>query len=296
MKVECTLCDKVYNFKKEKIPAYGFSFPCKSCGEKIKVSQADIDAFLAGAKKDTAKKKIKVALPKIETEKLKKQIAKVGDKAGDIVSGLAARSERDWAVTVTKTVAYFCIGLLVLLAVWGGFIYFSLDVNKDVSYVKVARSLELKQDPLITIQKAVPDIKLPKGVKRYLGEDHRETFVEWMNGLHNHQKKNFIKNLDQIIQLAQRDAPNHVQDYALEYGKLKLKHSVNENLVKYLLKFGLIMALILMVALLGMFSLILLKLTPQKTGAKAVKSKPVAKSRGRRSSPQKASASKRRKS
>ena len=80
MKVECTLCDKVYNFKKEKIPTYGFSFPCKSCGEKIKVSQAEIDAFLAGAKKGTAKKKIKVALPKVETEKLKKQMVKAGDK------------------------------------------------------------------------------------------------------------------------------------------------------------------------------------------------------------------------
>jgi len=289
MKVECTLCDKVYKFKKEKLPAYGFSFPCKGCGEKIKVSQADIDAFLAGAKEDTAKKKINVALPKIETEKLKKQMAKAGDKAGDIVSGLAARSERDWAVTVTKIVAYFCIGLLVLLAGLGGFIYYSLGVNKDVAYAEVRRSLELKLDPLITIQEAVPDIKLPKGVERYFGENHRETFVEWMNGLDTYQKKNFIKNLDKIIRLAQRDAPNHVQDYALEYGKLKLKHSVNENLVKYLLKFGLIMALILMVALLGMFSLILLKLTPQKTGAKAVKSKPVAKSRGRRSLPKKAS-------
>lgn len=294
MRVECHLCEKVYNFKKEKLPAYGFSFPCKGCGEKITVSQANIDAFLAAAKEDTAKKKIKIALPKIETEKLKKTMAKAGDKAGDIVSGLAARSERDWAVTATKTVAYFCIGLLVLLAVWGGFIYYLLGVNKDVTYAEVAHSLELKQDPLITIQKAVPDIKLSKGVNRYFGEDHRETFVDWMNGLDKHQKKNFIKNLDRIIRLAQRDAPNHVNDYAIEYGKLKFNHSVNENLVKYLLKFGLIMALILMVALLGMFSLILLKLTPQKTGAKAAKSTPDAKSRGRRSSPKKASARKRR--
>jgi len=296
MKVYCHLCDKVYNFKKEKLPAYGFSFPCKGCGEKIKVSQAEIDAFLAEAKEDTAKKKINIALPKVETEKLKKTMVKAGDKAGDIVAGLAARSERDWAVTVTKTVAYLCIGLLVLLAVLGGFIYYSLGVNKEVTYADVARSRDLKLDPLLTIQKAVPDIKLPKGVNRYFGEDHRETFVEWMSGLDNYQKKNFIKNLDRIIRLAQRDAPNHVQDYALEYGKLKLKYRVNENLVKYLLKFGLILALILMVTLLGMFSLILLKLTPQKTGAKAAKTKPVAKSRGRRSLLKKASASKRRKS
>jgi len=287
MKVECTLCDKVYNFKKEKIPDYGFSFPCKGCGEKISVSQNVIEAFRARAKKDTARKKIKVALPKVETEKLKKQMAKARDKArdktGDIVSGLAARSERDWAVTVTKTVAYVCIGLLVLLAGLGGFTYYSLGVNKDVAYAEVARSLELKLDPLVTIKKTVPNIKLPKRVVKYFGEDHRETFVEWMSGLDNYQKKDFIDNLDRIIRLAQRDAPDHVQDYALEYGKLKIKHSVNENLVKYLLKFGLIMALILIIALLGMFSLILLKLTPQKTGAKAAKSKPVAKSRGRRS-------------
>jgi hypothetical protein len=295
MKVECTLCDKVYKFSKEKIPSYGFSFPCKSCGEKIKVSQAQIDAFFAGAQKGSAKKKINVALPKIETDKLKKKITKAGHnagrKAGDFVSGLAARSERDWAVTVTKTVAYFSIGLIVLLAAWGGFIYYSLGVNKDVAYAEVARSLELKLDPLITIQKVVPDIKLPKGVVRYFGEDHREIFVEWMNGLDNYQKKDFIKNLDRIIQLAQRDAPDHVQDYALEYGKLKLNRSVNENLVKYLLKYGLIMALILMVFLLGMFSLILLKLIPPKTRTKAAKTKPVAKLRGRRASRQKASAS-----
>ena len=223
-------------------------------------------------------------------------MAKAGDKAGDIVSGLAARSERDWAVTVTKAVAYFCILLLVLLAAWGGFTYYSMGVNKEVTYAQVGRSLELKLDPVITIQKAVPDIKLPNGVKRYFGEDHRETFVEWMNGLDNSQKKNFIKNLDKIIRLAQRDAPNHVQDYALEYGKLKLKYSVNENLVKYLLRFGLILALILAVALLGMFSLILLKLTAQNTGAKAAKTKPSAKSGGRGKSSKKALASKKRKS
>lgn len=291
MRVECTLCDKVYNFKKEKIPSYGFAFTCKACGEKIKVSQSDIDAFRAGAKKRKAKKNIKIALPKVKTDKLKKKMANAGQKAGDIVTGLAARSERDWAVTVTKTVAYFSMGLLFLLAVWGGFIYYSLGVNKNVTYAEVARSLELKLDPLVTIEKAVPDIKLPKGVVKYFGDDHRETFVEWLNGLDNYQKKDFIKNLDQIIRLAQRDAPDHVQYYALEYGKLKLNRSVNENLVKYLLKFGLILALILMVALLGMFSLILLKLIPPKTSAKAAKTKSVAKSRRRRFLSKKASAS-----
>lgn len=291
MRVECTLCDKVYNFKKEKVPSYGFTFTCKACGQRVKVSQSAIDDFLTAPKKTKAGKKINISLPNVKTDKLKEKMTEAGQKAGDIVSGLAARSERDWAVTATKIVAYFSMGLLFLLAVWGGFIYYSLGVNKDVAYADVVRSLELKLDPLVSIHKAVPGIKLPKSVERYFGDDNRETFVEWMNGLDDYQKKDFIKNLDQIIRLAQRDAPNHVQDYALEYGKLKISHSVNENLVKYLLKFGLILALILMVAMLGMFSLILLKLIPPKTRAKAAKKKPAAKSRRRRFLSKKASAS-----
>jgi hypothetical protein len=266
MKVECPGCNKVYNFKVDRLPPKAFSFSCKICADKIQITQAQLDAVKTEAKKkkevktEIAKKKAKPLLSRIWTDKLKKSFVKIGDLASD----MADRSERDWVLTLAKSVAYFSMGLIFVLILLGGFTLYSVSTANTVTYAEVSRSLDLKQDPLLTIQAATPDVKIPKVVRKYLGGDNKATFVEWMNGLAENQKRDFIKNLELIIRKASQEDPEHIFDYINEYKSLKFTRSVDKPAVKYLFKFGLIIAMITLIGLLGLFSLILVRLTVQK--------------------------------
>jgi len=267
----------VYNFKEEKLPPHAFSFRCKKCHHKVTVSQAQLEAATAEAKdkKDTAGKKVKLSLFRIQPEKLKNTLL----KAGGVLSALTGHSERFWIFTLTKFFVYCSIGLLVVLLILGGITYFSIGSNRPVSYTEVERSLELKQDPLITIQAAVPEVKIPSLVKKYLGDGNRGTFVDWMNGLAENQKRDFIENLELIIGQAQKKDPEHIYDYINEYKSLKFKRSVDKPAANYLLKFGVIVAMITMVALLGLFSLILSRLPSQRTLSEPAEPSPGVKDR-----------------
>ena len=266
MKIECQGCNKVYNFKVDKLPPQAFSFSCKICADKVEITQAQINAAKNEAKKEKeantgkAKKKARPSLPRIRTDTLKKSFVKIGD----FVSDLADRSERDWVLILAKSVAYFSMGLIVVLIILGGLTYYSVSTANTVKYAEVSRSLDLKQDPLLNIQAAVPDVKISKVVRKYLGGDNKATFVEWMNGLAENQKKDFIENLELIIRKAQQEDPDNIFDYINEYKSLKFTRSVDKPAVKYLFKFGLIIAMITLIGLLGLFSLILLRLTTQK--------------------------------
>ena len=98
MKVECPGCNKVYNFKVDKLPPQAFSFGCKVCADKVQITQAQINAAKTQANKkkaagpEIAKQKAKRTLPRIRTDTLKKSFMKIGD----FVSHLADRSEREW--------------------------------------------------------------------------------------------------------------------------------------------------------------------------------------------------------
>ena len=266
MKVECPGCNKVYQFKVDKLPPQAFSFSCKICADKVQITQAQIDAAKAGAKKkktaapEGTKKKTKRSLSGLRADSFKKSFAKIGD----LVSDMADRSERDWVLTLAKSTAYFSIALTVVLIIVGGLTFYSVHTTNKVTYAEVTRSLDLKQDPLLSIQEAVPDIKIPKKVSKYLGDDNKATFVEWMNGLADNQKKDFIENLERIIKKALQEDPDNIFDYINEYKSLKFTRSVDKPVVKYLFKFGLIIAMITLIGLLGFFSMVLLRLTSQK--------------------------------
>ena len=270
MKIECPGCNKVYNFKVDKLPPHAFSFSCKICADKIEITQTQISAAKTGAQKnknantEIAKKKTKFSLPSFRKDKLKESFSKFGD----VVSDLADRSERDWVLTLAKSVAYFSMGLIVVLIIVGGLTFYSVSTANTVTYAEVSRSLDLKQDPLLTIQAAAPDVKISKFVRKYLGGDNKATFVEWMNGLAENQRKDFIENLDAIIRTALKEDPEHIFDYINEYKSLKFTRSVDKPIVKYLFKFGLIITMITLLGLLGFFSLILLRLTTQKQQAR----------------------------
>jgi hypothetical protein len=270
MKVECPGCNKVYQFKVDKLPLQAFSFSCKICADKVQITQAQIDAAKAGAKnKKTADPegtttKTKRSLSGLRTDSFKKSFAKFGG----LVSDLADRSERDWVLILAKSTAYFSMALTIVLIIVGGLTLYSVHTASTVSYAEVNRSLDLKQDPLLSIQEAVPDIKIPKNVRKYLGDDNKATFVEWMNGLAENQKKDFIDNLELIINKALKEDPDHIFDYINEYKTLKFTRSVDKPAVKYLFKFGLIIAMTALIGLLGLFSMVLLRLTAQKPQAR----------------------------
>jgi predicted Zn finger-like uncharacterized protein len=271
MKVECDQCKKVYTFKQEKLPPYGFSFRCKICEERIQVSQAQLDEARSAKKADKkssnkgARKLPNLSLPKFRTEKLKKPFV----DAGGVVTRLLGRSEGDKMTFVAKYTAYFSIGLLFVVVLLGVLTWFSIGSGKAVTFAEVQRSLELKRDPLLNLQEAVPDIQLPGLIQRYVAEDFREDFVEWMNGLQKHQRKDFIKNLETIISQARSLDPQHVSDFIVEYQKLKSTRTAIGPFAGYLLKFGLIAVLLAVVCLLGLFSLVLLEIIGQKTASRS---------------------------
>jgi hypothetical protein len=260
----------VYQFKVNRLPPQAFSFSCKICAEKVLIAQAQIDAAKAGVKmkkadgSENANKKSKRSLPGLGADTFKKSFAKIGG----LVSDLADQSEREWVLTLAKSMAYFSMALTVVLIIVGGLTFYSVNTSNTVTYAEVTRSLDLKQDPLLSIQAAVPDIKIPNTVRKYLGDDNKATFVEWMNGLAENQKKDFIENLELIISKALQEDPDHIFDYINEYRSLKFTRSVDKPAVKYLFKFGLIIAMITLIGLLGLFSMILLRLSSQKPHAR----------------------------
>lgn len=270
MKVECTDCQKVYNFKNEKVPDSAFSFACKKCGGRIRISQDKLDADRGeaeqkktAAKEPAAKQKESrfSALPGIKTDTLKKPF----EKSAEMVSEMAEWSEKDWIFTLTKIVAFFSIAFLIFLIVLSGLTYFSIINSNHTTFAEVQRSVDLKMDPLVRLQTAAPGIKLPKGVKKYFSGDQRSTFVDWMNGLDENSKKEFIADLDLVIRTAKKTDPTHIDAYVEEFGKLTFRRSIEKPYAKYFFKYGLIIAMVAMLTLLGMFSMILVRISTRKT-------------------------------
>jgi hypothetical protein len=276
MKVECMDCNKVYNFKDEKVPDKAFSFSCKQCGGRIRITQEDLEVAKnqdeakegnkKNAKKNKAadKKKASLSLPKIETEKLKAPLGKLGGLLTGMATSMGERSERDWMLTLTKCVVYFSMAILVVLILTGGLAYLSVAGHRDVTYKEVQHSLDMKLDPILNVQAVVPDVKLPPAVKQHVQGDHREKFVDWMNSLDDSQKADFIENLEAVLLRAQKDDPEHGGDYLKEFGRLKIQQSADRPYVQYIFKFGLIVAMIAVVALLAFFTLVLLKIMALK--------------------------------
>ena len=265
MRIRCASCHKVFNFRSEKLPDRAFSFSCNECNEKIFVTEDEIsDARIKTREKskiEMAGEKWRKSIPKIDPVKLKKPLMKLVG----LVSRISDRSEREWLFSLTKFAAIFSIVALFVLITLGAFTLFSAVSNTKVSYAEVEQFLYLKKDPTLSIDSAIPGIKISDRVKKYLGNEHREIFVEWLNGLEDHQKADFIDNLDLIIQQAQNQDPDNIYDYINEYKNLKYNRSVKKPFVQYLLKVAIVIALITMIVLVGLFCLVLLQLTWQKT-------------------------------
>jgi predicted Zn finger-like uncharacterized protein len=271
MKVECDQCKKVYTFKQEKLPPYGFTFRCKVCDDRIQVSQAQLDEARSAADADkktkakAARKLPRISLPKFKTDKLKKPFVGVGG----VMAKLLGRPEGDKMTFVAKTAVYLSMGLLFVVVLLGVFTWLSIGSGKAVTFAEVQRSLELKRDPLMGIQAAVPDIQLPGLIQEYVGDDYREEFVGWMNGLQKHQQEDFINNLETVISQARSLDPQHVEDFIVEYQKLKSHRTAIGPFAGYLLKFSLMVVLLVVVCLLVLLSLVLFEARGKKSASPA---------------------------
>ena len=288
---ECGKCTKTFNFKNEKLPDKAFSFTCTQCGEKNWVTREEIVDAKSGDRSadvsrspDGKKGRQHVAMaalnsmPKIDSAKLKKPVVKLVG----LLAKLSGRSERDWLFSLTKFAAVFSITALLGAIALGGLALYRLSSDTEVTYRDVEHSLYLKKDPTISIQSAAPGIELPTRIKEHLGDDHREMFVDWLIGLEEHQKADFIHNLDRIMIRAQKLEPEHLLNFVNEYQKLKYHRSVRKPLAPYLVKTGIFLMLTAMLALLGLFCLILLQLTWQKTVFESVPAETEASQKPRR--------------
>jgi hypothetical protein len=293
MKIECTVCNKVYNFKEDKLPLTAFSFRCKQCGESVQVSQKQLDAVEAPGSKSKKKKKDKsieasqpdaaatsessedVAvtrkIPKIDPKVLKAPLEKgatvVAAKIMALVARILGKSERELIFWLTQTLAYVCIAVLLMLAAMGAFTFWSIGKSSSISFQEVEKSLEAKEDPLVSIQDVVPEVKIPQAVEKHFRGQHKKPLVEWLSGLNDAQRRDFIENLERVIQKAQAEDPARVQKYIDEYKNLKLQKIVDNPAEKYfavMLKTGLILCTLAVVAMIGMFSLLLVQIVVQK--------------------------------
>jgi hypothetical protein len=273
MKFDCAKCSKTYNFNNEKLPDKAFSFTCTQCGTKNRVTREKIVFAKMGTlahasqnnrrrqhKRSTDGKKGWSLAPKIRRIDLKPPVVKLVG----LLARLSGRSERQWLFSLTKFATVFSIAALMLMIALGGFAYYHMSGHTAVTYAGLEHALYLKKDPTLSIQSAVPGIPLSDRVKKYLGGEHRESFVEWINGLEAHQKAEFIRNLDHIVAQAQKLEPEHVYDFITEYKTLKYRRSVQKPLAPLVIKAALIVALMAMISLLGLFCLILLQLSWQK--------------------------------
>ena len=317
MKVECTDCHKIYNFNDEKVPDSAFTFGCKQCGGRIRISDEKLTAHRVkmAAKKSAADKvdkpsraqlavfefeKLKNPIEKSVKNTVKKTVEKSTQKSAQLVSEMAQLSEKDWIFKLVKVVSYGSIAFLVTMLVVCGLTYFSIGNASRVTFEEVERSLELKLDPLSKLDAAAPEIKLPGVIKKYFDDEHREIFIDWMNGLDQSQKKKFISDLERIIRTAEEKEPSHVSDYIIEFGNLTFRRTVEKPSAKYFFKFGLIIGMVALFSMLAVFSLILLRM-PTRTKSKkdkksAKKDKKIAKADAKAAKKEKKSAKAKKKS
>lgn len=290
MKIECTVCNKTYNFKDDKLPLTAFSFRCKQCGDSIHVSQKQLDAVenskskskhRAGKAKgknsahgkdasstaDSKKRRLPKVDPKAIKEPLQKGAALVAGKSMGLLAKILGKSERELIFWLTQTLAYVCIAVLLMLAAMGAFTFFSIGMNSTISFQQVEKSLEAKEDPLIPIQEVVPEVKIPRAVEKHFRGAQKKPLVEWLSGLNEAQRRDFIENLELVIQRAQKEDPAHVQKYINEYKNLKFQKIVDNPAEKYfavILKAGLILCTLAVVAMIGLFSILLVQIVVQK--------------------------------
>lgn len=294
MKIECNACHKIYNFKDDKLPLTAFTFRCKQCGESIQVSQKQLDevddpkakaqkkpskdksrdvqpaegAAAADSSEDSSlRQKLAGVDPKALKAPLEKGVSIVAGKVMGLVAKMLGKSEREIIFWLTQTLAYVCIAVLLLLAGMGAFTFLSIGKNSAISFQEIEKSLEAKEDPLVSIQDVVPGITIPQGVEKHFRGAHKKPLVEWLSGLNDAQRRDFIENLEIVIQKAQREDPARIQKYIDEYKNLKLQTIVDNPAEKYfavILKAGLILCTVVVVTLIGLFSLLLVQIVVQK--------------------------------
>ena len=233
MKILCPNCSAVYNLNDDKVPENEVTVRCKKCHHKIHIKKSSepdepkIDSKKKKKNKKTKKpkRKLKLGRPSNPFKNLTVPFLPSAKNFG-----------KKAVFTVIKFTSLFAIVLLVVLISWSVYTWFTLAKDKQITFKEVERSLDLSIVPANSIQKSIPDIKVPAVGEKYLGGKNTQTFVEWIEPLDNEQITDFISNLEDVIRIAEKKDRDHIFDYINEYKKIKFKKSLNKEHKKYSIK------------------------------------------------------------
>lgn len=168
----------------------------------------------------------------------------------------------------TRSIALIVIVLLVVFSLIGLVKYFQGERDTYVLYEDIKKSLtSVKEEATTSIQENVPEIKIPENVEKYLGGENKKVLLGWIEQLDDHQKEDFIKNISDVISLAEKDNPEKVVDIINGYKILKFGRLPTSEIEKYVQKTqkGVVgLSILLMVGLVGLFSLVLVLLAVER--------------------------------
>jgi predicted Zn finger-like uncharacterized protein len=273
MKIECPKCGAAYPFKDDKLPDKTFSFRCKTCNNPIQVLKSDIERRkngpfsvpqspppdAAGKEENNPDPPKKWKVPPLRLlgfSAMTDRLAGIFRASADGVGG-ASR------LKLYRILSISAIVLLALVIGGGAVAYLSVETDRSVSFNAVKHAVDLSLDPLASIQEGVPEVKLSGTLRQYLDGDNKQVFFKWLESLNPDERRDFIENMEEIINLARKKDPDHVIEYINSYQRLKFQKTVENRLqheVNRILKIGIAMAMTTLSALVGVFVLLLLLL------------------------------------
>ena len=151
-----------------------------------------------------------------------------------------------------------------------GIISFTMVGNDSfVAYKDVVRSLNsTEKNANKTIQDRFPDVKIPNNALRYFSDgENKKVMTGWLSGLEKDQKKDFLSNLEYMIDEAEDENPSKVINYINGYKELKfakIKTNPFDEYFQTATKVGIIALLLVLMALIGLFSLVLVVLSVER--------------------------------
>lgn len=233
MKILCPNCSAVYNLNDDKVPENEVTVRCKKCHHKIHIKKSsEPEAPEANGKEKKKNKKAKKQKHRLKFGRPSNPLKNLSVPSLSSAKNLG----KNTIYKIIKFASLLAVVLLVFLISWSVYTWFTLAEDNQITFKEVERSLELSIVPADSIQKNIPDIKVPKVVEKYLGGKNTQTFVEWIEPLDNEQIRDFITNLEDVIRIAEKKDRDHIFDYINEYKKIKFRTSLNKEYKKYSIK------------------------------------------------------------
>lgn len=160
-------------------------------------------------------------------------------------------------------------------------LYLSIGAHDThISHEQVMRALHPpKEAESSSLQSAVPELKIPANIEKYMGDKNRKIFLGWIEDLDEGQRKEFISNLSEVINAAEHQSwfdrlihgpkvpQSDVFDVINKFKELKLEKLHENQIEKYANRAAKAAAIgftLAMVMLVAMMSLVLVMLAIER--------------------------------